>query len=230
MYGHNSTRVIHYFWPGFLRPGISTAFLSNSDQHGNTRAWDSHHISQCLWPGSSSVWTSIQWIPTLYFTFPHLPGSTMAPLSIQTALEKLKNTSRTIERHGNYETCRQLLQCDKTGSGHSASSRECHGGSITRASPYPRLRASTRRVWDIRREYFDLSSVNLTGDVCQLAAEDVQQILVSGQISGNIWLTDTYGVHTTPFIIIPMTDDILKSFETMIANYPIDVILCTGKC
>ncbi|KAF4769310.1 hypothetical protein HAV15_008755 [Penicillium sp. str.  len=39
----------------------------------------------------------------------------------------------------------------------------------------------------------------LTGDVYELNVQDIRDIIESGQISGAVWLTDTYGVNTTSF-------------------------------
>jgi hypothetical protein len=53
----------------------------------------------------------------------------------------------------------------------------------------------------------------LTGDVYKLGLRDMRQIIESGQILGRIWLTNTYGVNTTAFVIIPirnkMTDQLI---------------------
>lgn len=51
-------------------------------------------------------------------------------------------------------------------------------------------------------------TVSLTGDVYELAPEDIRQIIASDQISGKIWLTDTYGVNTTSFVTIPITNEL----------------------
>lgn len=50
--------------------------------------------------------------------------------------------------------------------------------------------------------------VPLTGDVYVLNLQDIQDIIESGQISGAIWLTDTYGVNTTSFVTIPVSNEL----------------------
>ncbi|KAJ5152422.1 hypothetical protein N7492_009702 [Penicillium capsulatum] len=51
-------------------------------------------------------------------------------------------------------------------------------------------------------------TVPLTGDVYVLNLQDIQDITESGQISGAIWLTDTYGVNTTSFVTIPVSNEL----------------------
>ncbi|KAJ5291519.1 hypothetical protein N7478_000770 [Penicillium angulare] len=48
----------------------------------------------------------------------------------------------------------------------------------------------------------------LTGDVYELNLQDIRDIIDSGQISGAIWLTDTYGVNTTSFVTIPVSNEL----------------------
>lgn len=50
--------------------------------------------------------------------------------------------------------------------------------------------------------------VPLTGDVYELDWQDIRDIIGSGQISGAIWLTDTYGVNTTSFVTIPVSNEL----------------------
>ena len=52
----------------------------------------------------------------------------------------------------------------------------------------------------------------LTGDVYELTIDDVRNIALSDQISGQIWLTDTYGEKTQSFITIPIRDELTKGF------------------
>ncbi|RHZ48209.1 hypothetical protein CDV55_100410 [Aspergillus turcosus] len=47
-----------------------------------------------------------------------------------------------------------------------------------------------------------------TGDVYELAPEDIRQIIASDQISGQIWLTDTNGADTRSFVRIPITNEL----------------------
>ncbi|KAJ5778390.1 hypothetical protein N7520_001636 [Penicillium odoratum] len=48
----------------------------------------------------------------------------------------------------------------------------------------------------------------LTGDVYELNVQDIRDIIQSGQISGPVWLTDTYGVNTTSFVTIPVSNEL----------------------
>ncbi|KAI2740878.1 hypothetical protein DTO013E5_8357 [Penicillium roqueforti] len=48
----------------------------------------------------------------------------------------------------------------------------------------------------------------LTGDVYELNLQDIRDIIESGQISGAVWLTDTYGVNTTSFVTIPVSNEL----------------------
>ncbi|KAJ5971790.1 uncharacterized protein N7479_001708 [Penicillium vulpinum] len=48
----------------------------------------------------------------------------------------------------------------------------------------------------------------LTGDVYELNVQDIRDIIESGQISGAVWLTDTYGVNTTSFVTIPVSNEL----------------------
>ncbi|KAB8213225.1 hypothetical protein BDV33DRAFT_185179 [Aspergillus novoparasiticus] len=57
----------------------------------------------------------------------------------------------------------------------------------------------------------------LRGDVYELSLEDLKQIIESGHISGSIILTDTYGVNTTPFITIKITNELT---DKLITNRP----------
>ncbi|RHZ48754.1 uncharacterized protein CDV56_105271 [Aspergillus thermomutatus] len=59
--------------------------------------------------------------------------------------------------------------------------------------------------------------IGLIGDVYELSLKDVQQIIESHQISGSILLTDTYGVNTTPFVTIPITNELT---DRLISNRP----------
>ena len=54
----------------------------------------------------------------------------------------------------------------------------------------------------------------LTGDVYELTVEDARMILMSDQLVGKIWLTDTYGANTTSFITIPISDKLTYQFTT----------------
>jgi hypothetical protein len=49
---------------------------------------------------------------------------------------------------------------------------------------------------------------SLTGDVYELAQEEVGYILQSGQIIGTIWLTDTYGANTISFVTIRISNEL----------------------
>ncbi|KAK6810580.1 hypothetical protein RU639_013673 [Aspergillus parasiticus] len=57
----------------------------------------------------------------------------------------------------------------------------------------------------------------LRGDVYELSLEDLKQIIESGHISGSIILTDTYGVNTTSFITIKITNELT---DKLITNRP----------
>lgn len=50
--------------------------------------------------------------------------------------------------------------------------------------------------------------VPLTGDVYMLNLQDIRDIIESGQISGAIWLSDTYGVNTISFVTIPVSNEL----------------------
>lgn len=66
---------------------------------------------------------------------------------------------------------------------------------------------------------WDGISDDLTGDVYQLASEEVQAVLASDSkhISGAIWLSDTFRIHTTSFITIPITNELT---DQLITNRP----------
>ncbi|OJZ79828.1 hypothetical protein ASPFODRAFT_148557, partial [Aspergillus luchuensis CBS 106.47] len=55
------------------------------------------------------------------------------------------------------------------------------------------------------------------GDVYELTLEDIKHILGSHQILDSILLTDTYGVSITPFVTIPITNELT---DRLIMNRP----------
>ncbi|KAM5431523.1 hypothetical protein McanCB21832_005522 [Microsporum canis] len=55
---------------------------------------------------------------------------------------------------------------------------------------------------------------SLTGDVYRLTAQDVQRVIESGQIPGEIWLTITYYPNASPFVTIPISRKLSHHFAT----------------
>jgi hypothetical protein len=51
-------------------------------------------------------------------------------------------------------------------------------------------------------------ALSLTGDVYELTREDIQNIIRSEEITGTVWLTDTYGAHTASFITIRISNEL----------------------
>ncbi|KAH6719537.1 hypothetical protein BKA61DRAFT_669865 [Leptodontidium sp. MPI-SDFR-AT-0119] len=53
---------------------------------------------------------------------------------------------------------------------------------------------------------------SLTGDVYELTLEDARMVVISDQVPGKIWLTDTFEANYSSFITIPISDELTRRF------------------
>ncbi|QSS51300.1 hypothetical protein I7I53_06589 [Histoplasma capsulatum var. duboisii H88] len=82
-------------------------------------------------------------------------------------------------------------------------------------------RNSMTQVWPQHKvdvKWLTGTEVPFTGDVYELNLQDIRDIIESGQISGVIWLTDTYGVNTTSFVTIPVSNELT---DRLILHHPL---------
>lgn len=82
------------------------------------------------------------------------------------------------------------------------------------APPRPIMTApspSQAQELHIQGQWQGLPLASLTGDVYELTVDDARMIAMSEQISGRIWLTDTYE-NSTSFITIPISHELTGQF------------------
>jgi hypothetical protein len=59
-----------------------------------------------------------------------------------------------------------------------------------------------------------MTTDSLRGRVFALTHEDVREVAISNQISGQVWMTDPYDNASFSFISMPITDEISLYFST----------------
>ncbi|KAK9847084.1 hypothetical protein MYU51_020485 [Penicillium brevicompactum] len=128
----------------------------------------------------------LRWLASQYLSFSLYPEAPQAPLQADNGtVNQVSETHDALEHQergqGSYQTIQQILRPP----------------AVVTSPDLSTFQPGKRQDID-----------PLTGDVYELNVQDIRDIIESGQVSGAIWLTDTYGVNTTSFVTIPVSNEL----------------------